>query len=87
MTGQYEIEQYEVNGETRYTINRFDKGGEAHDLNAEGEPVTTLAELRAWICELEESDGFSEVVDGGWVRRSHIAEELLAEVERMEATA
>jgi len=87
MTGRYEIEQDEVGG--GFTITRFGADGEprlfARPLSAEGAPVTTFDALRAWICEAERDEVFSDLVEGEWVRRPDLIEKLMGDVDRMEA--
>jgi len=45
-----------------YTVVRWDADGVSYDLNAEGEPCTTKAELVEFIYALCEQGAFDEVV-------------------------
>ena len=48
----YSVKSYSLNVDTVYTVVHTDANGEQHDLNADGEPCFTTADLAAFIGEL-----------------------------------
>lgn len=53
------VENFEMNINEK-TIYFIDDNGEYHDLNADGEEITTIGELHEFIHELKEQGAFSD---------------------------